>query len=73
MKLWFLERTRSTSWDENAGFVIRASSETRARKMAARLAADEGRKTWLDPHRSNATELSAEGAEEIVLQSFIHG
>jgi hypothetical protein len=52
------------------GFVVRAPNEDAARSIAARQAAEEGGDAWLSPTLSRCTELTADGAVGVVLESW---
>jgi hypothetical protein len=74
MKLYLLERIGATDYDEHAGFVIRAASPKKARKLAGTVlgsmcAAD----LWLDPTRSTISVLKHDGPEEVILEDYQAG
>ncbi len=73
MHLWLVKRIGPVDYDEYEGFLIRAESEQRAREMAEAKRADEEKGTWADPERSSCTLVTAEGAEEILLEDFNAG
>lgn len=75
MKLWLLTRLADTPvYDVTNGMVVRAESEERARKVAAALTiSDDGPETWLNPNGSTCDELTAHGAEMVVLRDFNAG
>jgi len=54
----------------NFGYVVRATSEVAARAMAAGRACDEGRKALLSAELSTCVELTADGAEGIIMTEF---
>lgn len=77
MKLWHLtakeERAPWQPWFDKAfGFVIRAETEERARKIADENGEDENRKgnPWLDPGFSICEEILTEGEESLILKDF---
>lgn len=70
LKLWLLDRLDEEGWDEYLGFVIRAESETSARRVAV-LASGEGR--WEDRTVTSCVELTQAGAQGVVLESFHAG
>ena len=64
MRLWLLTRVgRYRTVDEA---VVRAESEIIAREMCARRGAHRDAE-WSDPDRTECVELSAEGAEEMLI------
>lgn len=78
MKLWILKArdeelpAEDNPWeprsDKNFGLVVRAESETRARQLAQKNAADESRGApWLDAKYSTCVELTSNGDEEVIL------
>ena len=72
MKLWLLKQP-NYDYDENAGFVIRAETETDARRQAAGYSADEGPQTWTDPDYSHCWHLSDDGTPGVILRDFRAG
>jgi hypothetical protein len=76
-------------YDKAFGFVIRAETEKRARKIAQAHGGDEidewkregkigewkcGKQpTWLDVRYSTCTELTADGPEELIMEEFKAG
>lgn len=82
MKLWILKPKENVDnysqiispwnpwYDKFFGFVIRAESEERARKLAGLICGDEGDQAWLDSSLSICKELLAEGNEEVVITDF---
>jgi len=72
MKLYILESIEPTDYDEYEGMVIRATSELRAREMAAAehlSIADR----WLSSERSSCKELVSDGDEAIIITDFRYG
>ena len=74
MKLWLLTKVDGDdSWkqpyEKNHGFVIRALTEARARRLAQASAGDEGVDAWTAEH-STCVELTTKGRETIVLTDF---
>lgn len=70
--LYLLKRTDGT-WDENAGFVIRADSAREARTMASKVKGDEnvyGFSPWLDYKQSRCSVLKVDGPNKIILTDF---
>lgn len=59
VQLWKLERTGGVGYDENAGFIVAASTEESARDIAGRAAADEGSSTWWDTRLSSCVLIGA--------------
>jgi len=69
-------------YDKSFGFVIRAETEEKARELAHDNAGDENRgeffnqrisatkSPWKDSNYSTCVELSAVGAEELIMQDF---
>lgn len=91
MKLWLLRPREDLREDDNPwspwydkcfGFVVRAETESDARKIANEFAGDENRgeflsskisKTknpWLDGNYSTCNELTADGDAEMVIEDF---
>ena len=76
MKLWELKpRRESGAWepwyDKAFGFIVRAETETDARRIAAENHGDEGKYAWLEAEQSTCSELTAEGtAAEVILRDF---
>lgn len=68
MKLWKLEREGDYGYDQFIGFVIRASSENRARQLAS-----EKGDIWLDSEETTCTQIFISGEEEIILESYSAG
>lgn len=74
MKLWYLEvKSEDVGYDEVDAFVIRAETEEQARLIAYGRAGDEGGETWRNPEYSTCEELTADGAQGIILRSFNAG
>lgn len=75
MRLFILKRVGPTGYDEHQGFVVRASSEGKARALAAKESADEGPGTWLDPERTSCERLSVQGdgTSEVILSDYRAG
>lgn len=70
MKLWHLHRISGTiGWDEVDGFVVCASGERAARRLASEEAGDEGAGVWLDSTKSSCEQLSPEPEAAIILRS----
>lgn len=63
-------------FDKTFGFVVRAGSPERARKIADENAGDENRESgfyghpWLDPALSSCKVLRQDGPEGLILQDF---
>lgn len=75
MKLWLLKRTDEVGWDQGRAFVVRAETEAEARQLASNEAGDYREPTdkWADPSFSTCTELTSDGAPEIILEDFKAG
>jgi hypothetical protein len=76
MRLWLLRRVDRTKqpWDPYPetcyfGFVIRASSETAARAIAAMNAGDE-EMAWLSATPTTCQELTPDGPQGIIVTEF---
>lgn len=79
MKLWILKRT---SWkrsrnvcDEAIGFVIRAETEEKARRIASSsractMGCDD---VWTSTKKSSCKEITQEGEPEIILMDVLEG
>lgn len=72
MKLYVLNYPKA-SYDENGGFVIRASSSLSARKIASQNHSDEGAEVWLDKTKTTCSQILEEGELEIILTDFRAG
>lgn len=87
MKFWLLRpidglNNENNPWepwyDKAFGFVVRAETETKARKFAHTNAGDENRdagtantkQPWKDAEYSTCVELSLNGEEGIILRDF---
>ncbi|HDY89355.1 MAG TPA: hypothetical protein ENH82_14715 [bacterium] len=79
MKLWLLKPIdeESVPWnpwyDKCFGFVIRTTTEEKARKIADENHGDENRDTknpWLNPELSSCEPLTIMGSEGIVIKDF---
>lgn len=93
MKLWLLRPVEGLAKNDNPwhpwfdkafGFVIRAETETDARKLANANAGDENeiplvqfvsgisdvKEPWLNSKYSTCVELTAEGTNEVVIKDF---
>jgi hypothetical protein len=75
MKLWLLRPKEGRShwepwYDKAFGFVVRANSETEARKLASGDAGDEGEEAWLLQQLSTCVELTADGEAGIIMLDF---
>lgn len=75
MKLWLLKPIKNWTpvYDCTFGVVVRADSEGRARALASKEAGDEGQTSWMDKRLTTCSELTADGAEEVVLRDFNAG
>ncbi len=87
MKLYILKRPEDDVYhDENAGFVVRAPSPHRARKLATEMGGDEvisrldaatGKREvnspWEDTKKSTCKVLKEDGPEGVVLEDFMAG
>ena len=75
MKLYLVTRTDEADWDEHDGFVVRAANEENALKLAHEFA-DKYNSPKRYTFRSDNTkivEITNEGPEEVILDSFIAG
>lgn len=75
MKLYLVTRTDEVDWDEHIGFVIRAANEENALKLAHDFADKYNSPkdyTFRDDNTIIA-EITNEGPEEIILDSFKRG
>lgn len=88
MKLWLSRPIESSGlwgpwYDKCFGFVVRAKTEERARKLAEDASGDESAYTYLDgggtkkivraweeSHHSTCVELTTEGDEMVVIRDF---
>jgi hypothetical protein len=73
MKLFLVERTGPTDYDENSGFLIRAKDENTARLIASQQNGDEDKTEWLTPFKSKCEEVSKSGDEGVLLRDFHAG
>lgn len=72
MHLYLMKRTADIGWDEARGFVIRAKSFERARKIAAANCGGEGRKIWSSVCITKLGDALGD-TEEVVLRDYLHG
>jgi hypothetical protein len=74
MKLFLLERIGDYNYDENVGFVIRATSHGSAREIASnKSCGDEPQETWIDHEKSSCKEIKQFGKPGIILADFNAG
>ena len=76
MKLWLLSRDENKgNYDEYIGFVIRAESEQAAREIAVKKVRiyREPDTRWLNSEYAACTEITLDGDEGIILDSFNAG
>lgn len=73
MALWVLKTSESYGWDEVDLFVVRASTEQQARKVAAVRPGCESQDRWLDPSRSTCERVPVNGDSEIIARQFNAG
>jgi hypothetical protein len=72
--LYLIERIGNTDYDEHAGFVIRADTAKKARKLAGTVPGSMSEADlWLDPTRSTCSILKHEGPEEVILEDYRAG
>jgi hypothetical protein len=57
-------------WDAAQAFVIRAETDQVARKLAAKVAGEEGRDAWLDGELSTCEVLSPSGSTSVILRNY---
>ena len=74
MRLWYLWRIKVTGdgYDLYYEFVIRATSESAARKRAAKEDSTDS-KIWLDPKTSGCERLMERGQAGIITENFQAG
>lgn len=82
MKLWLLRPVTDKSkkgdpwdpwYDKAFGFVVRAETEEKARRIADDNAGDENydaKHPWLSSRYSICEELSSEGKEDLIMKDF---
>lgn len=74
MNLYHLYVTNGPqNYDMYDSFIIRANSSKEARKIASKIAADEGKVTWLTPSLSTCELLSTTGDIGVIVASFNAG
>lgn len=82
MRLWVLEKRSSKKADKIWGydcayaFVVRASSEIAARKLAHANGGDEnrsGESPWLNARLTSCEPLTARGKVGIIIESYLNG
>lgn len=77
MNLYILDRLDAddtgVTYDAYDGHVIRAESESDARRLASECRGDEGPDVWLDPSRSSCMVLAADGPPGVILSDFHAG
>lgn len=72
MRLFLLKRIGGGDYDENAAFVIRASTERAARILANSESQDEG-DIWTLHSEATCVVLAVNGSAEIVLRDYNAG
>jgi len=74
MKLWKLNNSRGyVGYAAALGFVVRASTETKARQIAAHDAGEEGKDVWLNPKTSTCVHLKVAGYAGVILRESLDG
>lgn len=78
MRLWVIRwiaghKKWAGVYDMSYGHVVRAETESAARKLASRCFGDEGREVWLDPTATTCEELLADGEPTVILTDFLSG
>lgn len=76
MLIWLVKQVNQPSYDEVAGFVIRADTEKRAREIASDNGLCEGRHTWKEPLLSTCTIIGVANIydpEAMLLRDFRPG
>ena len=63
------EKNNIGTWDTYDSFVVRAKSETEARKLASEVGGD----LWNDPAYTGCVKLVPEGDSDIIVGSFNAG
>ena len=75
-KLWILRPLDSESgpwnpwYDKTFGFVVRATTEEEARRIASEDCSDEGSQAWLDNGLSSCVGLNPGGKSGIIIEDF---
>ena len=72
MRLWYLCRKKGLGYDLYYEFVVRASSESAARKIAAK-ADSEDAEIWLNPENSGCERLKDRGRAGVIVENFHAG
>ncbi len=67
MKLWKLEKTGTTDYEEHDSLVIRSESDPMARQIGYDTTSEEW---WLDASQSTCVEITTEGPEEVIIASY---
>lgn len=67
--------TIATAFDFDCrwGLVVSATSVVRARKLAAKLASDEGAEVWLNPKTTTCKLLRPGRTERMIIEDFHAG
>ena len=76
MPLWLLKRHPDPLrvYDCLNGVVVVAADERTARALAASIAGDEGKLTWLDTEHSTSEMVGiSTSPQRVILQNFRHG
>ncbi len=75
MKLYLLSTVEIVGYDSFDSHIIAAKNKLNARKLAAKIASDEGIDTWLNSQLStcNRIKVNKLDAEEILISSFNAG
>jgi hypothetical protein len=73
MNLYLVKRTDSPGYDEYDGIVVRAESADRAEAIATNANGIGMSYTGLGPHNIEVTEITTDGDEAVILDSFNAG
>ncbi len=71
MKLYLITAKFMQEVDRHSGFVIRAASESEARKLAEKEANINNKEIWLDTKESDCIEIFIAGDSEIIFSEYL--
>jgi len=71
--IYLLTRIGDVNYEENAGFVIRAESESEARSIANDGTISGEGQIWTDPTKVKCEEVDPLGTSQIILIDFYAG
>jgi hypothetical protein len=67
MRFWLLKRRGAGLYDGYNAFIIRARSETDARRLADRFGSGSYRGIWINTRMADCVEIHRQGRAEVIL------